>query len=111
MVQHLVNKSYDGILVEHPSCPELSLSLWNVANRTGLRTAIVDGKEELVIDAAHVNEYLLVATLAKRIAYGDILLVDNKDNCGKREYMEHLIAGIRKSLSLQTDDVESPYES
>lgn len=101
----------DGIVIfGHPSLPEISIPLWNVANRVGIRTAVIDGKEELVIDCAHADEYLLVATLAQRLANEDIVILDMKDTLGKRAYMRKLMSEMARSWGAEIDDDDEGWD-
>lgn len=73
---------------------EIATALWKTSQLTGI---VTEDPDDLAIRGFAVDYYLLTATLAIRIAAGDLILIDKADTAGKRAYQEKLIREIRNN--------------
>lgn len=73
---------------------EIVQALWNVSHLEGVIPGVTP-EDDLAIRGKAVDYYLLAATLAIRLAAGDIELVEKADKAQKKDYQQKLMRVIR----------------
>lgn len=96
-------KNPNGIVTETEG---IVSGLMAAGYQDGLRASDARGVNEVVIDNRFVDAYLFAATLARRIAAGDIILLDQADTAEKKSYFDRLVESCKK-LPARDKEAES----
>lgn len=83
-------------LVEPKNNPEVAIALWGTAQHLGIDVAGEGNEREIWVKSRAIDLYLLTATIAQRLAAGDLELVEKGDSCGKKAYYDKLCREIRR---------------
>ena len=86
-------KVLSSVGVETPKYGDLVHALWEAGHFSGIRAGA--DEDDIVLSGPAVNYYLLLSTLAVRLAAGDLELVEKGDTAGKKNYFDRLIAEIK----------------
>ena len=82
-----------SIGVETPKCSDLVYALWEAGHFSGVKSGT--DEDDIVLVGPAVNYYLLLSTLAVRLAAGDLELVEKGDMAGKKDYFDRLVAEVK----------------
>ena len=82
-------------LISPKNNPEAAVALWGTAQHLGLDVTVSDDPG-IFVKAKAIDLYLLTATIAQRLAAGDLELVEKGDSCGKKAYYDKLCREIRR---------------
>lgn len=86
-----------GIEIQSPKMSGLSNAIWNVASLDGVSFA--DG--EFGVEGRIVDAFLLLMTLAQRIAAGDVVIEEKGDSIDKKEYYDRLLKSVESLKTAQ----------
>lgn len=68
----------------------------HLVHHLGIDVAGEGNEREIWVKSRAIDLYLLTATIAQRLAAGDLGLVEKGDSCGKKAYYDKLCREIRR---------------
>ena len=93
----------EGVPYAPEKDPEIATALWGTSQMVGAIPSPSKENQGFAIHGNAVDLYLLTATLAARIAVGDVELVEKGDKIHKRDYQQKLIREIQRDWCSTND--------